>query len=169
MVRGNLRIEFTRKKRKYKSQPPIAVHTLSAQNQKEAHQAKLDQCVIDHPNIERDSTEKNRMILKKCVMEAATESVGRARRKQPDWPLDSVDTLLPLLSAKQCAHCKFLQTNQTADKNVFGRHQGAVKQAIHDAKEEWQGKQSVRRRRADNDGQALDNCRWCMQGEDQLA
>ena len=45
--------------------------------------------------------------------------MGRARRKQPDWFIDTTDTLMPLLAAKQHAHSRYLLSNSTAAKKEF--------------------------------------------------
>ena len=69
-----------------------------------------------------------------CIMESAEECIGRTKRKQPDWFLDSFATLMPLVTAKRKAHTRFLQNPTTAAKR---KHQRAVKKAVD---EEWIGK-----------------------------
>ena len=56
-------------------------------------------------------------------METAEESVGQVRKKQPDWFSDATDTLMPLVTAKQRAHCRFLQLQTTAAKREFRKQQ----------------------------------------------
>ena len=73
-------------------------------------------------------------------MEAAEESVGRGRKRQPDSFSDANDTLMPLVTAKRRAYHRFLQTHATSDKREFRRTQRVVKKAVDEAKEAWIGR-----------------------------
>ena len=83
------------------------------------------------------STGENWNILKHCIMESAEKCVECARRKQPDWFVNATDVVIPLLDAKEKAHCRYLQTQHSSAKKEFRRHQKIVKQAVDEAKEAW--------------------------------
>ena len=70
-------------------------------------------------------------------METAERCVGRSRKRQPDWFSDAIDTLMPLIIAKQRAYCKFLQSHTVEDKREFRPHQRVMKNAVDEAKEKW--------------------------------
>jgi len=61
----------------------------------------LSQRLLQHPHCESGLPDDNWEQLKQCIVEAAEECVGRAGKKQPDWFLDAVDALMPLVAAKQ--------------------------------------------------------------------
>ena len=48
-----------------------------------------------------DQPEDNWERLKKCIVEAAEECLGRARKRQPDWFLDATDALMPLVAEER--------------------------------------------------------------------
>lgn len=85
-------------------------------------------------------------------MEAAEECVGRGKKTQPDWFTDSIDTLMPLVTAKRRVHSWFLQTQTTSAKAAFGRHQRAAKKAVDKAKEVWIGRVVREAKHAKRDG-----------------
>ena len=123
------------------------------------------------PYYEDSHPENNWEQLKKCIMESAEECIGRAKRKQPDWFLDSFATLMPLVTAKRKAHTRFLQNPTTAAKKEFRKHQRAVKKAVDEAKEEWIGKVTREAELARRDWKqrwkTSDSCRWLLWIEDQ--
>ena len=84
-----------------------------------------------------DQTEDNWERRKKCIVEAAEECLGRARKRQPDWFLYATDTLMLLVAAKRRAHCRFLHDHNTSSKKEFRQHQRTVKKAVDEAKEAW--------------------------------
>ena len=137
MVRGKIQLKLPQVKRKSVTHAPLAVHTLCSEKCREEFQQSLSQCLLQHPHCEGGLPEDNWEQLKQCIMETAEECVGRARKKQPDWFQDAVDTLMPLVAAKRRAHNRFLQTPTTAAKKEFRRRQGALKKAVDEAKEEW--------------------------------
>ena len=82
-----------------------------------------------------DQPEDNWERLKKCIVEAAEDCLGQARKRQPDWFLDVTDTLMPLVAAKRRAYCRFQHDHNTSSKKEFRRHQRIVKKAVDEAKE----------------------------------
>ena len=75
--------------------------------------------------------------LKKCILEAAEDCLGWARKRHPDWFLDATDVLMPLVATKRRAHCRFLHDHNTSSKKEFRRHQRIVRKAVDEAKEAW--------------------------------
>ena len=94
------------------------------------------QSLTQDPYNEHGPLEENWETLKRCIMETAEESVGWVRKKQPDWLSDANDTLMPLVTAKRRAHCRFLQLQTTAPKREL-KHQRTMKKAVDEAKEAW--------------------------------
>ena len=123
-------------RRKKKSEPWVPL-ALSSKEQREDFEKSLMQCLMQYPHSEDGPPEENWETLKRCIMETAGESVGRARMKQLDWFSDTTDTLMPLVTAKRRAHCRFLQLQTTAAKRKFRKHQRIVKKAVDEAKEAW--------------------------------
>ena len=138
MVKGRIRLQLpSRRKRKCETHLPLAVHRLSSRDVREEFQQSMDQCLLQHPHIVDGHPEENWKVLKKCIMETAERCVGRSRKRQPDWFSDAIDTLMPLMIAKQRAYCKFLQSYTVEDIWEFRRHQRVVKNAVDEAKEKW--------------------------------
>ena len=52
-------------------------------------------------------------------MSAAEAVLGRGKKRQPDWFLESEDKLLPLLKAKQAAHNRLLQDDSMTNRSNF--------------------------------------------------
>ena len=75
--------------------------------------------------------------MKKCIVTAADETLGRSWKKQPDWFLENADKLKPIIEAKNKARNRMLQSNTEANQKQFRNHQRKVKKAVDAAKEEW--------------------------------
>ena len=134
MVRGKVQLRLPKSKNKPETSIPLAVHALSSEECREEFQQKLYQHLLQHPHCEDSHPDNNWEQLKMCIMESAEECIGRAKRKQSDWFLDSFVTLMPLVTAKKKAHTRFLQNPTTAAKKEFRKHQRAVKKAVDEAK-----------------------------------
>ena len=136
MVWGKIQLQFPRKK-KCGMHVPLAVHTLSSSDRRVEFENNMSQCLLQHPHSENGPPKENWETLKRCIMETAEECVGRGEKKQPDWFSVAIDTIMPLITAKREAHCRFLQTHTTAAKKEFRKHQRVVKKAVDEAKEMW--------------------------------
>ena len=75
--------------------------------------------------------------MKSCIVEAAEESLGRSWKKQPDWLLESMDMVMPLIEANNAARRRLLQSNTQANRRDFRSHQREVKKAVDAAKKKW--------------------------------
>lgn len=115
----------------------FAVHEFVRSTKREVYRKTLEQQLQDKPHSDDYTSKQNWDTLKDCIVSAAEEAVGRGRRKHPEWFKESSDTLLPLVEAKNRAHQKVLQSNATADRKEFRRHQRLVKRAVDKAKEDW--------------------------------
>ena len=113
LVRGKVQLQIPRKK-KVDTHVPLAVHSLSSKDCREEFQQTLCKLLLQHPHCVNDQPEYNWERLKKCVVEAAEDYLGRAGKRQPDWFLDFTDTLMPLVATKRRAHCRFLRNHNTS-------------------------------------------------------
>ena len=137
LVRAKLNIVVPRYAgRKEKSCIPFAVHELSTSARRDEYQESLKQHLLDRPHNDDDTAERNWDALKYCIVTVAEESVGRGKRKQPEWFEESSELLVPLIEAKNEAQLKALRSNTTANRKIFRRHQRAVKAAVDKAKED---------------------------------
>ena len=137
LVKGKVRLQLPRRKRIEQTYIPLAVHTLSSRSRGKKFQESMSQSLLQCPHKEYGSIEENRERLKLCIIETAEQCVGREWKKQPDWFYDAIDTLMPLVHAKQKAYCCFLKANTTAVKKEFRRYQRTVKKAVDEAMEAW--------------------------------
>ena len=96
--------------------------------------------------------------MKSCIVKTAESTVGRARQKQPDWFVESTDTLLPLIEMKNEAQKRMLQNNSTANRKEFRRQQRVVKEAIQSAKEKWSLRVASEGEKASKDGRTRWKC-----------
>ena len=110
MVRGKIQLHLPKSKRNPATTTPLAVYTLNSEEHREIFQQNLNHRLLQHPHQPDGSLESNWQQLKDCIMESAEECIGHKKKKQPDWFLDSINTLMPLVTAKREAHLKFLQT-----------------------------------------------------------
>ena len=138
LVRSKLNIKVTHpRRRKEMSSLPFAVHELAMSTKREEYRRALEQQLRDKQHSDDATSKQNWDMLKECIVSAAEETVGRGRRKHPEWFEESSDTLLPLIEAKNRAHQKMLQCNATTDRKEFRKHQRLVKRAVDKAKEDW--------------------------------
>ena len=68
--------------------------------------------------------------------------------------MDAIDSLMPLVTAKRRAYCRFLHAHTTSSKKEFRQHQRIVKKAVDEAKEAWISRviREVGRRMGSRDG-----------------
>ena len=91
-------------------------------------------------------------------MAAAEETMGRGRKKQPEWCEENAEVLVPLIEAKNVAYAGYLRDDTQAKKKVFRQHQRAVKKAIDKAREEWICRVATLGEKATKDGQTRWKC-----------
>ena len=102
------------------------------------------------------SIEDNWTTLKLFIMAAAEETVGRGRKKQPEWFEESAEVLIPLTAAKNEAYAAYLRSNTQDKKKEFRRHERTAKKAIDKAKEERVCRVATQGEKAAKDGRT----RW---------
>ena len=136
LVRGKVQLQISMKK-KGDTRVPLAVHSLSSKDCREEFQQTLCQLLLQHPHCVDDQPEDNWGRLKRCIVETDEDCLGWARKRQPDWFLDVIDTLKPLVAANRRAQCKFLHDHTNSSKKEFRQHQRIVKKAVDEAKEAW--------------------------------
>ena len=166
MVRTKVTIHFPRVEKLPTNAIPIAVHALQGAVCREAYQQKVVKCLTNQPHTcsSDKSAEDNWSTLRGCVISAAEATVGRGRRKQPEWFLDAADTLQPVIDEKNATYTRYVQMNTVAAKKEFRRHQRVVKQAIDAAKEEWICRVSDDAEKAKKDGRQMDMCAKATDG-----
>ena len=70
-------------------------------------------------------------------MQAAEKTVGWGKRKQPEWFVDNVNKLAPLIKKKNKPFDKMLGINLVGTKKEFRQWQRRVKKAVDKAREDW--------------------------------
>ena len=68
----------------------------------------------------------NWSVVKSCIVSAAERTVGRGKRKQPEWFEENIDELVPLIEAKNVAHTTMLNARTVASRKAFRRHQSKL-------------------------------------------
>ena len=160
MVRVKLRIQLplTHGVRSNKKSVPFAVHHLSTKAKRDEYMSTLENKLQINAHSSETSMEDNWTTLKSSITAAAEESIGRGRRKQPEWFEESTEVLVPLVKAKNDAYATYLRENNQARKTEFRRHQRAVKRVVDKAKEEWVCRVATQREAATKDGQTRWKC-----------
>ena len=87
-------------------------------------------------------------------MSAAEKTIGRGRKRQPEWFEENEGELDPLIAAKNEARVKMLGCNSVAARKEFRQQQRIVKKAVDKAKEEWINRVSLECEAAVKDGKA---------------
>lgn len=80
---------------------PFAVHKLGDPSVRKAYADKLSDLLDVSPSGADLLPEQNLEILKSSFINAAELTLGHRRKKQPDWFLESISTLQPLIDAKK--------------------------------------------------------------------
>ena len=138
---------------------PFAVHKLStSEARREEYQESLQSNLLDRPHSEDDAAERNWDALKSSIVAAAEETLGRGRRKQPEWFADSSKFLVPLIEDKNKAHQVVLHSHTRANREEFRKRQRAVKKAVCKAKEDWICRVASEGEAAVKDGRARWDC-----------
>ena len=96
--------------------------------------------------------------MKECIIQTSEKVLGRGRQKQPDWFMEAVDDLQPLLEQTNAAHRRFLQSGTPSSKKEFRHRQRVVKQAVDAAKEAWICKVAGEAEAAEKDSQRKWRC-----------
>lgn len=84
-----------------------------------------------------EGVEEKWRVMRTAIVEAAEETLGRARRSQPDWFLDSEDSIRPFLQARNTAYTKWLATGDRRELVKFREARGRARLAVRKAKDEW--------------------------------
>ena len=172
MVRAKLCLSFPLSCQKKKGQPfPFAAHALRYPAIVEDYQLQLAHCLHETVPDQRTTSEQSWSRLKSCISTAAEKSIGRARRKQPDWFLESVDKLMPLIKKKE-AHNRMLQSNSIASCKEFRKRQRLVQTAVKLPKKNGFVEQQVKEKRLLKtvvlDGKVYKNYRWQREDVNQI-
>ena len=112
-------------------------HSSKGRDYRVTYQQKLTECLSEQAHDSDGSVQHKWETLKNCMVSAGEVVVGRGGNTQPDWFVDSANTVQPLLDEKNAAYDRFLQAKSQSSKNEFRRHQRIVKRAVDTAKEDW--------------------------------
>ena len=109
MVRAKVYVYFVHSGRnKKKKQVPFVVQTLCNEDKADTYHECLSKRLKETPHNPGMPAEWNWKELKSCIVQTAGSKVGRVRQKQPDWFIESSDTLLPLIEMKNAAQKRML-------------------------------------------------------------
>ena len=75
--------------------------------------------------------------MKTALVHTAEDALGRAGRLQPDWFLESLEALQPLLVAWNAAYSRWVRTVIMEDLSKFRQARCTARRAIRKAKNEW--------------------------------
>lgn len=134
----------------------MAVYKFASQEIRDQYSTTLSNLLNDQPHCPDDSIDNNWKTLHSCVITAAKETIGRGKRKQPEWFTDSKDVLAPLIEEKNRAFERFLQSSSSRAKNEFRKLQRKVKKAVDKARDQWIAKVAADGEAAVKDGKT----RW---------
>ena len=137
MVRARLQVKITSRRNKGDLLIPFATHLFYNSELRDDYRECLLQKLMETPHDSECTAERNWESLKSGILQAGEEKVGRAKKTQPDWFLESSETLYPLIEAKNKAHKRMIQSNTTTNCKEFRKYQRLVKEAVDTAKEEW--------------------------------
>ena len=82
---------------------PFAVHKLISNAERDEYRYHLENLLQERPYNPDLPPEGNWNIVKSCIVSAAEETVGRGKRKQPEWFEENVDELMSLINLKNKA------------------------------------------------------------------
>ena len=83
------------------------------------------------------SVEEKWGVLRSAMTGAADEVLGKARRRNPDWFVESKEDLKPLLQRRNDCYRKWLATGRNEDMVRFREVRSAARKAIREAKNRW--------------------------------
>ena len=137
---------------------PFAVHKLNAIAARDGYRCHIESLLLDHPFKTELTPEMNWEVIKSCIESAAEESIGRGKRKQPEWFEENQEELMALIELKNKAYSKMLAVNSIAARREFRQQQRNVKKAVDTAKEEWIRKVALEGEAAKKDGRTRWEC-----------
>ena len=110
------------------------MHRFSSATCRDEYRSHLEKMLQNQPYHADMSTEEKWNVLKTCYVSTAENTIGRGRRKQPEWFEENAEELLPLITAKNVAHHRLLSEGSVAAKKEFRRRQRVVKKAVDRAR-----------------------------------
>lgn len=111
LVRAKLVVNLQHMHKRERRMLPFSVHQLSTSARRDEYRCHLEKVLQDQPHCHDLSTEENWSVLKSCIVSAAEKTVGRGKRKQPEWFEESAEKLMPLR--------RMLTVNYVAAKREF--------------------------------------------------
>ena len=115
----------------------FSVYKLLLASNRDAYVQCLEDILLDRPYRSDQCNEDNWQDLRCSIVQAAEKSIGRGKRRQPEWFEDNVEKLTPLIDAKNAAYDGLLGSDSAGARRVFRQAQRRVKKAVDRAKEDW--------------------------------
>ena len=75
--------------------------------------------------------------MRTALVDTAGETLGKAKRSQPDWFLDADDTIRPFLQTRNAAYTKWLATGDRQELVKFREARGRARLEVRKAKDDW--------------------------------
>ena len=95
----------------------------------------LEEALHVHPYRSDLCNEYNWQELCCCIVQVAKDVIGHGKQRQPEWFEDNIQTLTPLINAKNAAHNRMLNSNSAGARRAFRQSQWLVKKAVDEVKE----------------------------------
>ena len=111
----------------------LSIYKLALPANRDAYVKCLEEALYVHPYRSDLCIEFNWQELCCCIVQAAEDAIGRGKQRQPEWLEDNVQTLTPLINAKNAALNRMLNSNSAGARRAFRQSQWLVKKQ----KEKW--------------------------------
>ena len=159
LVRAKLRLTLPHVcGKREKRMQPFSAHKRSAPGKRDECSSHLEMALQEEPHRPDLYAEENWMVLKSCIRSVAEKTIGRGKRKQPEWFEESLEVLMPLIEAKNDAHKRMLATKSVKARKEFRQQQRKVKRAVDQAREYWIRRVALEGEAAVKDGKTRWDC-----------
>ena len=158
MVRAPLKSDFVIRSRDSNAGGPgrkFAIHLLRTDGGVLEYRRKLESaCCSAVAGSDGLQVEEKWTALRKGIVEASENALGRGSRPQPDWFLQGPgqSIIAPLIEEKNAARQRMLTQNTPHSRSAFRSTQCAAAMAVCDAKTGWIESVAERAERARGDG-----------------
>ena len=99
---------------------------------------------------DEETVEEKWRAMRTALVDTAGETLGKAKRSQPDWFLDAENTIRPFLQARNAAYTKWLATGDRQELVKFreargrkGKVWGEGSVAVHKRLTAWMERQNA--------------------------
>ena len=136
MVRANLCVDVHQPRgHRASGQSPPAVEMLREPSVCEQFKQQLATSLHQRPS--QQSAEDEWAVLRDCVREVSGKVLGKRKRIQPDWFVESNATLQTMIDTKNKANDEMLQKRNRSACRKFRKTQCSVAKEVCRAREDW--------------------------------